>query len=681
MTQHKTSKYDFVQKIEFFTECYIIDFNRKNGFLPDILCTKNRKLRNIVEIFCLSASLIAMLQTHLNFAEIVNSSALPTLLIDTDSGLVDAANHQAVLLLEMPDLNGRPFAEMLKSDLGRMIVFTEAIDHYGEGWTREITLKTGAGKEIKVELHSKLLSSHQRRHLVVQIIDLEAFQARTQQVVNADLHNKGLMEWNRARDFFREMESDNQLLLDAAGEGIYGINLEGKTTFVNRAAQSILGWTAEDLLGQDIHAMIHHHHPDGSTYPSRECPIYHSFRNEKIARIEGEVFWHKDGRPIEVEYTSTPIYDQQVLAGAVVVFRDVTDRRENERKLHLALEQIDTLRGRLEQENEYLQAEIQQVRSHYDLVGGSPAIQRTLAQIDLVSNTESNVLITGESGTGKALVASAIHKESPRNKRPMIRFNCAAISAASFESELFGHVRGAFAGALHDRTGKIEIANGGTLFLDEVSEIPPDLQGKILKVLRDKSFERLGESRTNKLNVRVIASSTKDLEDCVKRGTFREDLYFFLNVFPIECRPLSERVADIPELTQHFLKLACERLNLRIPALTKANIRQLQDYHWPGNVRELQNVIERGAILSRGEKLVLEFGKGARKHKLSEQPQIMTESQMRDLQISNIVACLKATNGKVSGDDGAAALLGIKPTTLYSRIKKLGISEAMLNDH
>ncbi|MGB7432725.1 MAG: sigma 54-interacting transcriptional regulator [Ahrensia sp.] len=625
-------------------------------------------------------TLYGMQQASLNIFDNVHATSLPTLLINTDSGLVDAANHQANLLLEASSLVGMPFADLLGTDLGKMIVFTEAVDHYGEGWTREISLKTRSGKQIDAELHSKLISNDQHRHLIVQIIDLEAFDLRTQQVVNADLHNKGLMEWNRARDFFREMESDNQLLLDAAGEGIYGINLEGKTTFVNRAAQHILGWTADDLMGQDIHAMIHHHHSDGSAYPSRECPIYHSFRNEKVARIEGEVFWHKDGRPIEVEYTSTPIYDQQVLAGAVVVFRDVTDRRENERKLHLAMEQIDTLRGRLEQENEYLQAEIQQVRSHYDLVGGSPAIQRTLAQIDLVSNTESNVLITGESGTGKALVASAIHKASPRNKRPMIRVNCAGISAASFESELFGHVRGAFSGALHDRTGKIEIANGGTLFLDEVSEVPVDLQGKILKVLKDKSFERLGESRTNKLNVRVIASSTKDLEDCVKRGTFREDLYFFLNVFPIECRPLSERVADIPELTQHFLRLACERLKLQMPAITKANIRQLQDYHWPGNVRELQNVIERGAILSRGEKLVLEFSKLDRKHKLSERSRIMTEEQMRDLQISNIVACLKATKGKVSGDDGAAAILGIRPTTLYSRIKKLGISQTMIDE-
>jgi PAS domain S-box-containing protein len=208
--------------------------------------------------------------------------------------------------------------------------------------------------------------------LVMQIIDIGAYETRSQNVSTHNLHARGLMEWDRARDFFREMENENRLILDAAGEGIYGINLEGKTTFVNKAAQEMLGWTKEDLLGEDIHAMIHHHHLDGRKYPSRECPIYHSFRNEQVNRVEDEVFWHKNGRPIQVEYTSTPIYDQQVLAGAVVIFRDVSERRENERKLRAAMDQIDALRERLEQENEYLQEEIRNVRSHYDLAGSSP---------------------------------------------------------------------------------------------------------------------------------------------------------------------------------------------------------------------------------------------------------------------------------------------------------------------
>ena len=603
-----------------------------------------------------------------------DASALPCLVLNTFDGVISAANDKAALLLNDDQLMGQNFARFLPGLLPQLVVFTDAVDHFNVSWTRDLVLKPKDRDRLEVEVHGRMIRTGSSAYLLIQIIDMTAYEARTQKVLTNGLHNKGLMEWNRAKDFFREMENKNRLILDAAGEGIYGINLEGKTTFVNDAAQTMLGWTADDLLGEDIHAMIHHHRLDGHLYPSRDCPIYQSFRNERVNRVEDEVFWHKNGKPIQVEYVSTPIYDQQVLAGAVVIFRDITERRENEKKLHAAMEQIDALKTHLEQENEYLQEEIQSVRSHYDLVGSSPAILRTLAQIDLVADTQSNVLITGEGGTGKALVASAIHKSSSRVRRPIIRINCAGISSASFESELFGHVRGAFQGALHDRTGKLEIANGGTLFLDEISEIPIELQGKILKTLQDQSLERLGENRLHKIDVRLIASSSRNLEESVKNGTLREDLYFYLNVFPIECRPLRDRLADIPELTQHFLKLTCDRLNLPKPTVTKANIRQLMEYHWPGNVRELQNVIERGAILARGEKLVLDLKKPAGRKSASEGLEILTEEQMIERQINNIVACLRHSGGRVSGENGAAALLGIKPTTLYSRIKKFDIS-------
>ena len=579
----------------------------------------------------------------------VHSSILPCIALDTFSGLIVAANDAAAQLLADEHLPGKDFAGFLVGRLPELIVFTEKVDHYKTSWTRDLPIVSAAGREIDTEIHGTTVSHGGATYLVMQIIDMAAYDTRSQNVSTHKLHARGLMEWDRARDFFREMENENRLILDAAGEGIYGINLEGKTTFVNNAAQEMLGWTKGDLLGEDIHAMIHHHHLDGRKYPSRECPIYHSFRNEQVNRVEDEVFWHKNGRPIQVEYTSTPIYDQQVLAGAVVIFRDVSERRENERKLRAAMDQIDALRERLEQENEYLQEEIRNVRSHYDLAGSSPAIMRTLAQIELVAKTQSNVLITGEGGTGKSLIASAIHKSSSRAKRPIIRINCAGISPSTFESELFGHVRGAFQGAVHDRTGKI------------------------LKTLQEQSLERLGDNRISKINVRVIASSSKDLTACIRNGTLRQDLYFYLNVFPIECQPLRERLSDIPELTQHFLTLACERLNLQKPTITKANIRQLQDYHWPGNVRELQNVVERGAILSRGEKLILDLQKGTGRAGAADQPDILTEQQMHELQVSNIIACLKQCGGRVSGEEGAAQLMGIKPTTLYSRIKKYGI--------
>lgn len=276
----------------------------------------------------------------------VESSILPCIALDTFSGLIVAANRAASQLLADEHMAGKDFAGFLVGRLPELIVFTEKVDHYKTSWTRDLPIISTAGREIDTEIHGTMIRHGRTTYLVMQIIDMGAYDTRSQNVSTHNLHARGLMEWDRARDFFREMENENRLILDAAGEGIYGINLEGKTTFVNNAAQEMLGWTKEDLLGEDIHAMIHHHHLDGRKYPSRECPIYHSFRNEQVNRVEDEVFWHKNGRPIQVEYTSTPIYDQQVLAGAVVIFRDVSERRENERKLRAAMEQIEALRER-----------------------------------------------------------------------------------------------------------------------------------------------------------------------------------------------------------------------------------------------------------------------------------------------------------------------------------------------
>lgn len=610
----------------------------------------------------------------LNADILVQSSVLPCLAVQIEDGTIVAANKQALKLFGVAHFENSNFVHLLNGSPAQLIVFTGAVQHFAQGWTRDLELLDAHQRPLKTEVHGQITPFGGKQILLMQILDISSYEARSEKEAAKHLQLKGLREWNKARHFFREMENENRLILDAAGEGIYGVNLEGKTTFVNNAAQQILGWTADDLLGEDIHEIIHHHHLDGRFYPSSECPIYHSFRNEQVNRVKDEVFWNKDGKPIQVEYVSTPIYDQQVLAGAVVIFRDITERRENEKKLHEAMTEIDALKTRLEQENEYLQQEILHVRSHYDLVGSSPAILRTLAQVELVAHTHSNVLITGEGGSGKSLVASAIHKASSRKHRPIIEINCSGISSAEFESELFGHVRGAFNGALHDRTGKLEIANGGTLFIDEVSEIPFELQGKLLKALQEKTLERLGENRRHKINVRVIASTTKDLAKSIEEKSFRQDLYFFLNVFPIDCVPLRDRVDDIPALVKHFLKHTCERLNLPVPTITHANIKQMQQYHWPGNVRELQNIIERGVILSKGDKLVLDLKRTRQAHINPDETNILTQEQFDELQRQNIIASLKATGGKVSGYNGAASLLGLKPTTLYSRIKKYNIS-------
>ncbi|NGX96983.1 MAG: sigma 54-interacting transcriptional regulator, partial [Candidatus Afipia apatlaquensis] len=402
---------------------------------------------------------------------------------------------------------------------------------------------------------------------------------------------------------------------------------------------------------------------------------------------DDEVFWRKDGTPVWVEYTSTPIRDRGVVVGAVIVFRDVSQRREADEKLRAALAEVDQLRERLEQENAYLQEEIRTETNPRGIIGRTAAVQKTLRQVSLVAPTDASVMITGESGTGKELIARAIHEASQRSDRPLIRVNCAAIPRELFESEFFGHVRGAFTGALRDRVGRFELADGGTLFLDEVGEIPLELQGKLLRVLQEGHFERVGEERTRAVNVRVIAATNRELKQEVKQGRFREDLYFRLNVFPVETVPLRDRREDIPLLAQHFLSSEGKSLKSDL-RLSEGDVRRLMQYDWPGNVRELQNVIERAAILAQNGRLRIdlpiqqagaELPAASRRPRNGAPPAIMTDDEMRELERNNILAALKASGGKVFGKDGAAELLAIKPTTLASRIKSLGISARNLD--
>ena len=305
-------------------------------------------------------------------------------------------------------------------------------------------------------------------------------------------------------------------------------------------------------------------------------------------------------------------------------------------------------------------------------------------QIELVAPTDAAVLITGESGTGKELVAREIHRRSRRAERPLIRVNCAAIPRELYESEFFGHSRGAFTGAIKDRVGRFELAHGGTIFLDEVGEIPLDLQSKLLRVLQENELERIGEERTRKVDVRVIAATNRDLRSESEHGRFRADLYYRLSVFPIETVPLRKRLEDIPGLAEHFLKLLAPRIGKKVPRLTLANVQRLRQHHWPGNVRELQHVLEHSVIVSSEQKLELDHlpvhttGIAAphRTPVAGNHTALMTEAEMRELEIDNLKRVLAQTNGKVHGAEGAAELLGVKATTLASRIKKFGIKMA-----
>jgi transcriptional regulator with GAF, ATPase, and Fis domain len=323
-----------------------------------------------------------------------------------------------------------------------------------------------------------------------------------------------------------------------------------------------------------------------------------------------------------------------------------------------------------------------------EIIGRSRAWRQIIQQIDIIASTDVTVLVLGETGTGKELIARELHRRGRRKDKPLVRVNCACIPRELYESEFFGHARGAFTGAIRDRVGRFEAAAGGTLFLDEIGEIPLELQSKLLRVLQEKTYERVGDEKTRWADVRIIAATNRDLRNEVAGGRFRNDLYYRLNICPIKAVPLRDRKEDIPILAAHFIDLAVRELKCKRPRLTDAGIKALQDHDWPGNVRELRNVIERTTILAEGGALVFQLPvtrdranspnetgpnsvEPGAKDKLG--PDYFTEAELRRLERENILAILRKTSWKIKGIDGAAELLGIKPTTLVSRIEKLGL--------
>jgi transcriptional regulator with GAF, ATPase, and Fis domain len=344
-----------------------------------------------------------------------------------------------------------------------------------------------------------------------------------------------------------------------------------------------------------------------------------------------------------------------------------------------SLQEISRLREQLELERDYLREEAALTVPVDGIVGQSAALARLLRQVDLVAPTEANVLIQGESGTGKELIARAIHTRSPRSKQPLIKVNCASLPRDLFESELFGHVRGAFTGAVRDRVGRFELADRGTLFLDEVGEIPPDLQTKLLRVLQEGEFERVGEEVTRRANVRVIAATNRDLRADVDAGHFRLDVFYRLSVFPITVPALRDRREDIPLLVASFMRTSSQHLRRGTPKVPQRELAKLMTYDWPGNIRELQHVVERALIVApAGGRIRFDVNSASTATTVPKEPErpYRTEKEWRRLERENLLAALKAAGGKISGADGAAALLGMNPNTLASRLRALDLKKA-----
>ena len=459
---------------------------------------------------------------------------------------------------------------------------------------------------------------------------------------------------------------------------LHTVDRDGRIVHVNERWLTKMGYRRGEVVGRPVVDFI------APTEGSPDAPALVDIIAQGELDNEPRSYVTKRGDVLETVVSARADRDA---AGNVtqmyVAIKDVTERNRAERQLRAAFEENARLREELERERDYLREEVQVSMNFGRIIGQSPPLQKMLAKLEAVAQTTSSVLIHGESGVGKELVAHAIHGRSARSSGPLVKVNCASIPRELFESEFFGHVKGAFTGAHRDRIGRFELANGGTLFLDEIGEIPLELQGKLLRVIQEGEYERVGDDRTRNADVRLIAATNRDLEALVKAGGFREDLYYRVSVFPIDVPPLRERGDDIVQLASHFLERICVDLGRAPLRLSQQQSDLLREYAWPGNVRELKNVIERAVILSQGKILrldlamvdILDAAPDGNERAPEPSAQLMTEKDLLTLQKRNLVTALKLCNWRVSGPGGAAKLVGLKPSTFNDRMRKFGIAK------
>jgi formate hydrogenlyase transcriptional activator len=491
---------------------------------------------------------------------------------------------------------------------------------------------------------------------------------------------RGASELDRIRigESLRASEDRFRDLFDEAPIAYVIEDLESRFIRANRTAMRTLGITPEQVHGTVGMSFI----PDTPEAQRRVREAFDSInRGTDTSGVVLELRRRDDGRPLFIQWWSRP---EPGGTYTRTMFIDITDKVLMERE-----------QARLQAQNRYLQEEIKSVHNFDEIIGRSTGLARVLEDVSRVAPTDATVLILGETGTGKELIARAIHSRSRRADKPFIKLNCAALPSGLIESELFGHEKGAFSGALQRRLGRFELANGGTIFLDEIGEMPLDVQSKLLRVLQEQEFERVGSSHTLKTDVRVIAATNRDLATAIGAGEFRQDLYYRLNVFPVGLPPLRDRADDIPLLVQHFVEKYAPRVGRTIEAISRDAIEQLQRYAWPGNIRELENLVERGLILATSTEFCVapamlpSTAPPLRPAPVASAPAAVSvprsaardtglpvEADLNAVQREHILQTLQATHWVIEGERGAARRLGLKPATLRHRMKKLGISRA-----
>ena len=500
----------------------------------------------------------------------------------------------------------------------------------------------------------------------------------------------------------QESEERFRKIFDHSNDAIFVIDPEhDKILDANPTACSMLGYSREELLSRSMSAI----HP-------KEMPQFLAFSRSVLKKGHG---WTQEltcltrsGKTLQAEISASAS-EMAGKTSIIAMVRDITERKraqealkkahdelelrveqrtaelsktntnlekqiaERERAeeaLRGALNEVEQLKNRLYAENVYLQEEIKTEKNFEEIIGQSPKLKKVLRKIEQVAPTDSTVLITGETGTGKELLARAIHNLSARRDRPLVKINCGAIPPGLVESELFGHEKGAFTGAVQKRVGRFELAHGGTIFLDEIGELPLDAQVRILRVLQEQEFERVGNSRTIKVDVRVIAATNRDLKEAIKQGLFRADLFYRLNVFPLDMPPVRERRSDIPQIVAYFLEKFAKKLGKPVPQVSQGTMTRLSEYHWPGNIREIENVIERGTILTNGAALHID-------ESIESQIDIGAPTSyvktLQEIERAHILGVVEETSWIIDGKKGAASILGLHPSTLRSRMQKLRI--------
>jgi len=551
-------------------------------------------------------------------------------------GRVRSANLEAGRLFgsDPEELHGQPIESLIPSDPGERPDVSTADGETERTSARRVVLRRRDGSEVPV-------------HVQAGVTDLGDDVCTVWTICPVD----PVWETNH---WLRQV-------VDAMPGVFYVMDEHGRLAYWNRTVEERYGYTREEIREMLVEEFIVPEERERLAEEFQRVMAGEELRNVPHTHLL------KDGTTIPHMATGgiLTIDGKQYLTGlAVDVSELVAVRKELERKL----QEIEELKNRLEVENLYLKSEIELVTDHGNIVGSSKALREVLAQVEQVAPTDSTVLILGETGTGKELVARRIHELSPRAARPMIKVNCSALPASLVEAELFGREKGAYTGALSREPGRFELADGSTILLDEIGELPLELQAKLLRVLESGEFERVGSSRTQKVDLRVIASTNRDMEKAVREGTFRRDLYYRLAVFPIVVPPLRERREDVPLLVWHFIDTLAKRMGKSITTVSRSTMERLTAYHWPGNVRELRNVIERSLILSRGETLALSLDSGG-----SGDTGDTGLLPMDELQRRHILRALEAAGGRIKGRGGAAEILGMKPSTLRSRMERLGI--------